>query len=202
MEGLDAFTRRAFEMISSGKVRDAFDTSREDPRVIDAYGKDGKRFLQARRLVEAGVKVVTLGYGGWDTHEGNFKSLEKQLPVLDRAFGALVEDLHARGLADDVAVVMWGEFGRTPQVNGSAGRDHWPQVMSAVLAGGGLKTGQAIGATDPRGERAKDRPVSIEGLFATLYHVLGIDASMTLTNGAGRPVHLLDNREPIHELIG
>jgi hypothetical protein len=201
MEGMDRFTQRAFDMIASGAVRDAFDLSSEDPRTVESYGKAGKRFLQARRLVEAGVKVVTLSYGGWDTHSDNFKTLRRQLPELDDAMASLVADLDARGLSDDVAVAMWGEFGRTPKVNSGAGRDHWPQVMSALIAGGGLKMGQAIGATDARGERAIDRPVTEQHIHATLYHVLGIDPGQTFLNGAGRPTYVLDDREPIRELV-
>jgi len=202
MEGMDEFTKKAFDMISSGAVRQAFDASKEDPKTVDSYGKEGKRFLLARRLVEAGVKVVTLSIGGWDTHEGNFKTLRRQLPQVDSAVASLVEDLHMRGLDRDVAVVMWGEFGRTPKINGSAGRDHWPQVMSALVAGGGLRMGQAIGATDARAERAIARPVTQENIIATLYHVLGIDPAETLTNEAGRPTHILDDRRAIPELIG
>jgi hypothetical protein len=201
MEGIDEFTQRAFDMISSGAVREAFDLSKEDPRTVDAYGKEGKHFLQARRLIEAGVRVVTLSIGGWDTHGDNFKTLRKQLPEVDTALASLVEDLHARGLADDVAVVMWGEFGRTPKINGGAGRDHWPQVMSVLMAGGGLRTGQAVGATDGRAERAVDRPVTTENVHATIYHVLGIDPAQAFINEAGRPVYVLDNREVIRELV-
>jgi hypothetical protein len=201
LDGMDEFTQRAFDMISSGAVREAFDLSREDPRTLEAYGKEGKRFLQARRLVEAGVKVVTLSTGGWDTHGDNFKTLRQQLPQVDNALSSLIDDLEARGLADDVAVVMWGEFGRTPKVNGGAGRDHWPQVMSVLIAGGGLNMGQVIGSTDARAERAIDRPVTTENIHATLYHVLGIDPSEAFLNEAGRPVHVLDNREVIRELV-
>jgi hypothetical protein len=201
MDGVDAFTRRAFDMIASGAVREAFDLSGEDPRTVEAYGKEGKRFLQARRLVEAGVKTVTLSIGGWDTHGDNFKTLRKQLPQVDAALAALIEDLDARGLLDDVLVVMWGEFGRTPKINSGAGRDHWPQVMSVARAGGGLRMGQVIGTTDGRAERAVDRPVTTESIHATVYHVLGIDPARTFQNGAGRPTHVLDQREVIRELV-
>lgn len=201
LAGMDNLTQRAFDMISTGAVREAFDLSREDPRTIESYGKEGQRFLQARRLIEAGARVVTLSIGGWDTHGDNFKTLRKQLPQVDTAVGALVEDLDARGMLDDVAVVMWGEFGRTPKVNSGAGRDHWPQVMSVLMAGGGLRTGQVIGATDSRAERVADRPVKVEQIHATIYHCLGIDSSQTFTNEAGRPVYVLDEREPIRELV-
>ena len=147
MTGMDAFTARAFDMIASGAVRNALDLKYEDPKSRERY-KGVEAFLTARRLVEAGVKFVTLSYGGWDTHSGNFKQLKTQLPVLDRGIANLVEDLHERGLADDVVTVVWGEFGRTPKVNRTdAGRDHWSPVMSALVAGGGLKMGQAVGAS-------------------------------------------------------
>lgn len=199
--GMDEFTQRAFDMISSGSVREAFNVTKEDPRTLESYGKEGQRFLQARRLVEAGVKVVTLSIGGWDTHGDNFKTLRKELPQVDNAFAALVQDLDHRGMLDDVAVVMWGEFGRTPKINSGAGRDHWPQVMSVVLAGGGLRTGQVVGATDARAEQAVDRPIKTENIHATLYQVLGVDPGQTFANEAGRPVHVLDDREPIRELV-
>jgi hypothetical protein len=200
MEGLDSFTARAFEIVTSGAMRNALDLSKEDPRVRDRYGK-ATQFLLARRLVEAGVGLVTLAIGGWDTHDNNFRQLRNQLPDVDRAVATLVEDLHQRGLDRDVLVVMWGEFGRTPRINGQAGRDHWPQVMSCLVAGGGLRTGQAIGASSSRGEYPKDRPCHIQNILATFYHALGIDPAMTFTNNSGRPMHLLDEREVIGELL-
>ncbi len=200
--GMDEFTHRAFDMISTGAVREAFDTSKEDPRTIEAYGKEGQRFLQARRLIEAGVRVVTLSIGGWDTHSDNFKTLRKQLPQVDSGIASLVQDLDSRGMLDDVTVVMWGEFGRTPKISNGAGRDHWPQVMSVLMAGGGLRTGQVIGSTDSKAERAVDRPIKTEHIHATIYQTLGIDPSHAFTNEAGRPVYVLDDREAIRELVG
>ena len=200
MEGLDSFTARAFEIVTSGTVHQALDLSKEDPKVRERY-KGIESFLTARRLVEAGAGCVTLSYGGWDTHGQNFTTLKRQLPVLDRGIANLVQDLHDRGLADDVVVIVWGEFGRTPKVNGNAGRDHWAPVMSALVAGGGLKMGQAIGASTSRGERPKDRPYTTQNVLSTLYHVLGIDPAMTFLNTAGRPMHILDNREPVKELL-
>lgn len=201
MAGMDGFSRRAFDMITSGTVRQAFDTKQEDPRTIEAYGKAGQRFLMARRLVESGVKVVTLSFGGWDTHSKNFVKMRQQLPELDQALYALITDLEARGLLDDVAIAMWGEFGRTPKVNKNSGRDHWPKVMSALVAGGGLRHGQVIGATNSRGEYATERQVTEKNLHATLYHVLGIDPAGTFINNAGRPTYILDDREVIKELV-
>ncbi|HJZ55718.1 MAG TPA: DUF1501 domain-containing protein, partial [Gemmataceae bacterium] len=201
MNGMDAFTGRAFDMIASGVVRKALDLSKEDPRTRDRY-KGIEQFLTARRLVEAGVGCVTLSYGGWDTHNSNFKELKRQLPVLDRAVANLITDLHDRGMQDDVVTVVWGEFGRTPKINGSdAGRDHWAPVMSALVAGGGLKMGQAIGASSARGEYPKDRPYKVSNLLSTLYHAIGIDPAMTFPNGTGRPMYVLDDRAPVEELI-
>ncbi|MEC9353398.1 MAG: DUF1501 domain-containing protein [Planctomycetota bacterium] len=201
MEGMDGFSQRAFDMISSGTVRQAFDIKQEDPGTVAAYGKGGQRFLMARRLVEAGVKVVTLSFGGWDTHSKNFVKMRQQLPELDQALHALITDLEERGLLDDVAIAMWGEFGRTPKVNKKAGRDHWPKVMSALFAGGGLRHGQVIGATNPRGEYAIDGQVTEQNLHATLYRVLGINPEQTFMNNAGRPTYLLDDREVVRELF-
>ena len=200
MAGLDAFTARAFDMVASGAVLKALDLSREDPRTRDRY-KGAEAFLTARRLVEAGVGCVTLSIGGWDTHGNNFSTLRKQLPQVDAGVANLVEDLHARGMDQDVTVVMWGEFGRSPKVNNQAGRDHWAPVMSALVAGGGLKMGQAIGASTARGERPKDRPVTVPQVLSTLYRAIGIDPAMTFPNGNGRPMYLLDDREPVAELI-
>jgi len=201
MKGMDAFTGRAFDMIASGTVRKAIDLKNEDPKTRDRY-KGVEQFLTARRLVEAGVGCVTLSYGGWDTHEGNFKQLKRQLPNLDRGIANLVSDLHDRGMADDVVTVVWGEFGRTPKVNNNdAGRDHWSPVMSALVAGGGLKMGQAVGASSARGEYAKDRPYKVPHLLATIYQALGIDPGYTFLNGSGRPMYILDDRATVTELL-
>jgi len=201
MSGLDAFTGRAFDMIASGNVHKALDLRHEDPRTLDRY-KDVDVFLKARRLVEAGVGCVTLSYGGWDTHSSNFKTLKKQLPDIDRGVANLIQDLHDRGMEDDVVTVMWREFGRTPKINMSdAGRDHWSPAMSALVAGGGLKMGQAVGATNARGERPKDRPYQVPQLLATMYQAIGIDPSMTFPNGTGRPMYILDDRQPVTELL-
>jgi hypothetical protein len=200
MRGLDAFTTRAFDMVASGTVRRALDLSREDPRVLDRY-RGVTDFLTARRLVEAGVGCVTLAIGGWDTHGNNFQTLRQQLPQVDRGVANLVQDLCDRGMDRDVSVVMWGEFGRTPRVNGQAGRDHWSPVMSALVAGGGLRMGQAIGASSSRGEYPRDRRVTAPQLLSTLYRAMGIDAGMTFPNQSGRPMYLLEDREPISELL-
>ena len=199
MAGMDAFAQRAFDMVASGAVRKALDLHTEDPRARDRY-KGLEPFLTARRLIEAGVGCVTLSYGGWDTHEQNFMQLKRQNPNLDRGVANLVQDLHDRGMADDVVTVVWGEFGRTPKVNGGAGRDHWSPVMSALVAGGGLKMGQAIGTSSAKGEYPKDRPLKVPNLLATLYRAIGIDPATTFPNNAGRPMYVLDEREGVAEL--
>ena len=208
MNALDTFNRRAVGVITSSALADAFDVSREDPRLRDRYGNQqqsrygNERFLLARRLVEAGVRSVSLSWGGWDTHGNNFGHLKDQLPEMDQGISALVEDLDSRGMLDDVLILVSGEFGRTPRVNGGAGRDHWPRVGCAMLAGGGLRTGQAIGTTNRLGEYAQDRPVHFQEVFATLYHQLGIDPRRTtLIDANGRPQYLVDVNEPMRELI-
>ena len=200
MAGLDSFNQRAIEMVTAGSVRKALDLSKEDPKVRERY-KGAEQFLTARRLVEAGVGCVTLSIGGWDTHSNNFQSLKKQLPVVDRGVANMIADLHELGLGDDVVTIMWGEFGRTPKINMGAGRDHWSPVMSAMIAGGGLKMGQAVGASTARGERPKDRPYTASQVLSTVYRAIGIDPSLTFPNGSGRPMYILDDREPVRELI-
>jgi hypothetical protein len=202
MVGQDAFTVRAFDMVASGTVRKALDLSHEEPRIRDRY-KGVEVFLTARRLIEAGVGCVTLSIGGWDTHGANFKTLKMQLPQVDRGVANLIQDLHDRGLENDVVTVMWGEFGRTPKINNSdgGGRDHWAPVMSALVAGGGLRMGQAVGASSARGEYPKDRRYTAPQVLSTLYHAMGIDPAQTFPNGAGRPMYILDDRELVTELV-
>jgi hypothetical protein len=201
MKGMDVYTERAVEMVTAGVVRDALDLRKEDKAVQERY-KGVEQFLTARRLIEAGVGCVTLSIGGWDTHGNNFKTLAKQLPKVDQGIANLIQDLHDRGMQDDVVTVMWGEFGRTPKVNKNAGRDHWSPVMSALVAGGGLKMGQMVGTSTDKGERPKDSPYTVPQVMSTLYHAIGIDPSMTFPSGTGRPMYVLDDREPVKELIG
>jgi hypothetical protein len=214
MQGMDADTERAMGVLTSSKLLEALDLEREDPRVRARYGDgmpyhfqyDGAptvndQLLMARRLVEVGVRCVSLTFGRWDSHGDNFNLVRDHGSKLDQGVSALVEDLGNRGMLDDVTVIAWGEFGRTPRINAQAGRDHWPQVSCALLAGGGMRTGQTIGATNRLGEYAKERPVHFHEVFATLYHNLGIDpATTTLTDPTGRPQHLVE-RAPIAELI-
>ncbi len=177
------------------------DLNNEEPRSRDRY-RGVEQFLTARRLIEAGVGCVTLTIGSWDTHSSNFKTLRQQLPQVDRGVANLIQDLHDRGMQDDVATVMWGEFGRTPKINGNdGGRDHWSPAMSALVAGGGMKMGQAIGATSARGEYPHDRPYKVPQLLSTLYQAIGIDPAATFANGSGRPMYILDDRDPVTELL-
>lgn len=221
MDGLDAFSQQAFGVLTSSKLVDALDLEKEDPRVRERYGYGSldpvvdaapmynEHVLMARRLVEAGVRCVTLAFGRWDTHADadfdvltNFQSMRKFLPRLEQVVTALVEDLEQRGMLDDVSVIVWGEFGRTPRINERGGRDHWPNVSCALLAGGGIRTGQVIGSTDRMGAEAQDRPVHFQEVFATLYHNLGIDVSQTtIPDLAGRPHYLVDGYRPLPELV-
>jgi len=203
MTALDAYTQQAVDVVTSGRVADALDLDKEDPRLRERYGNDGKMFLTARRLIEAGVRAVNFNWGSWDTHSNNFGHLKGQLPKLDIAMSALLEDLHTRGMDKDVTVVMWGEFARTPRVNNNkGGRDHWLEVAMCFVAGGGMKMGQVIGESNRNAERVVDRPVHLQEVFATIYHNLGIDVkNTTITDPAGRPQYLVDHREPIRELL-
>lgn len=223
MEGMDSFTAQALEMVTSPRTRAAFDVSREPEQVRARYGEgEAIRLLQARRLVEAGVPVVTLTFGGvvpntvcndnisatsWDTHNHGFPCLRAKLPRLDRAIYALITDIYARGLDQDVTVMIGGEMGRFPVVGKGGcgatpdGRGHWTYAGFSLISGGGLKMGQVIGRTDPRGERPVGVPYTPQNLLATLYRTLGIDLATTLPNHSGRPMYLLDDSEPIRELI-
>ncbi len=196
----DAFTQQAIDIISSPKAREAFDLDREPAKSRELYGDYCRQFLLARRLVEAGVSVVTLKVGDWDTHEKNFIDMRQQLPLLDVGFHTLITDLADRGMLDDVAVVLWGEFGRAPRVSRGDGRDHWPEAGAAVVAGGGFRTGQIVGETDRHGGQSVVPPYTPANLFANLYRHLGIDPATTIPDFANRPMHVLDDRQVIREL--
>ena len=215
MEGLDSFNQQAFGMLTSSDLLAALDFQKEDKRVIERYGKGDPRvhgdaapmmmeqFLVARRLVEAGARCVTVAFGFWDYHGNNHQNARADLPLLDQGVSALVQDLHERGLDQDVSVLVWGEFGRSPKINKDAGRDHWPRVSCAMLACGGMRHGQVIGSTDRLGGEPADRPVQFGEVFATLYNRLGIDVNkVTLTDLSGRPQYLVDGQQPIRELVG
>ena len=208
MTAMDSFTQAA-PLTSSHRAKwPALDLRNEDPRALDRYGLPDRvygslqNFVLARRLIQAGVRCVGLSWGGWDTHGNNFGHLRMQLPRLDRWLAALIEDLDAHGLLDSTLILMSGEFGPTPRVNGGAGRDHWPATMSFFLAGGGMKHGQMIGTTNRNGEYPVERPIHIQHVFHTAYHWLGIDANtVTITDPNGRPQYLADEREIVRELV-
>ncbi|MBC7855222.1 MAG: DUF1501 domain-containing protein [Pirellulaceae bacterium] len=214
LDGLDAFTQQALGILTASKLAEALDVSKENPKIRERYGQghpqnygDGaprnqEHFLIARRLVEAGARCVTLNFGRWDFHSQNFSEFKNTHgPQFDQGMAALVQDLHERGLDQDVSVVAWGEFGRTPVINKDAGRDHWPQVGCALLAGGGMKMGQVIGATDRLGGEPVSRPVHFGEVLATLYQRLGIDANKTTVRDlSGRPQYLVDQHQPLPEL--
>lgn len=222
LEGLDAYHEQAFGILTSSKLVDALDLEQEDTKLRDRYGRGDNvyagygdagillndYFLAARRLVEAGVRVVTLSYGRWDwhgrPHGTNFDNARDHLPALDVGLSALIEDLQRRDMLDDTSIVVWGEFGRTPRINKKGGRDHWPRVACAMMAGGGIRGGQLIGATNRLGEHATERPVHFQEVFATLYHNVGIDVNhATINDLNGRPRYLVDHNkyQPLRELV-
>ncbi len=212
IQGLDSWQQQAFGILTSSKLADALDLEKEDPKLRDRYGRGSAEpagygdagpllndyFLAARRLVEAGVRVVSLAYGRWDwhgrPHGTNFDNARDHLPALDQGVCTLLEDLDSRGMLRDTTVLVWGEFGRTPRINKNGGRDHWPNVACALLAGGGIRAGQVIGATNRLGEHATERPVHFQEVFATLYRNLGIDINRaTINDWSGRPRYLVDH---------
>jgi hypothetical protein len=209
MEGMDTFTRQAFEMVTGKAARAAMDLSLEPARSREKYGDRvldrgfswGQGCLLARRLVEAGVSFVTVVLGTWDDHGKLAEAMQRRAGAFDAAVATLIEDLHERGLDRKVTVVVLGEFGRTPRVNKNGGRDHWPGSMSVLLAGGGMKVGQVIGSTNERGERPRDRKLHPNDVWATVYKNLGIDPTRTFVNNAGRPVPILPSGKPIAELL-
>ncbi|NBO91316.1 MAG: DUF1501 domain-containing protein [Planctomycetia bacterium] len=206
---------RAFDVLTSSKLVEALDVSREPASLRDRYGRgstkhlgDGApmwndQLLMARRLVEAGARVVTVAYGFWDTHGQNFKYLRNHLPLFDHGISALVEDIYARGMDRDTTVVVWGEFGRTPKINKDAGRDHWARVNSAIIAGGGMRVGQVIGSTDAQAGEARNEPIHYRDVLATVYHNLGIDPHSMVMDVSNRPNPILPAEcRPIAKLIG
>lgn len=204
MKGLDGFHRQALEVLRSDRVRAALDLSRESDATRDEYGRTsiGQGALAARRLIEAGTRFVTLGMGGWDTHADNFAALRgRLLPPLDKALSALVVDLDARGLLDETIVLCAGEFGRTPRVNSTAGRDHWSRSMTAFLAGGGIRGGSVLGATDPRGTAPSVDPCSPDDLAATLFHQLGFGPRHEVSTASGRPISIFREGRVLNSLI-
>lgn len=214
LTGVDSAYDRAFDVLTSSKLVNALDVEKEDPAIRERYGKGSSKhqgdgaplwndqLLVARRLVEAGVRCVTVAYGFWDTHGNNFSHMKQNLPMFDKGVSSLVRDLYERNLDQDVTVIVWGEFGRTPKINKDAGRDHWPRVNSAILSGGGMRMGQVIGSTDALGDSAKDRPVHFQDVLATLYHNLGIDPQEFVKDISDRPVPILPGTaRPLRELV-
>jgi uncharacterized protein (DUF1501 family) len=210
--GFDRFEQEAFSLVLGQRAREAFNVHKEDPRLRDRYSRHqwGQSALLARRLVEAGVRYVTLTFGGWDFHSSLEKGMHSVLPILDATVGSLIEDLESRGLLDSTIVIVMGEFGRTPRMNKTGvpgadpvpGRDHWGNVMSVLVAGGGFARGQVVGASNARGERPRSRPVRPQDVMVTLYHQLGIDPATTFANRTGQPITIGSNGQLISELIG
>ena len=218
MESMDIYSQKAMGILATSNLADALDLSKEDPEVVARYGKSDEKFQRdgapkmienfciARRLVEAGARYVSLNYSRWDWHGGdgmNYPRSRQEFPLLDQGLSALVTDLHERGLDQDVSVVVWGEFGRTPRINKNNSRDHWPRVSCAMIAGGGMRTGQVIGRTNRMGEHAVERPVKFQEVFATLYKNAGLDTgAVRIFDQGGTPRYLVDDGvEPMHELI-
>ncbi len=206
---LDAVQQQAFELVCGTKARDAFDLSNEPDSLRDRYGRHayGQSALLARRLVEAGVSFVTINLyekdvDWWDDHYTIEKNLRKRLPIYDQALATLIEDLHDRGMSDNVLVAAFGEFGRAPRIDKNAGRGHWPKAMHAVLSGGGLRMGQIVGSTTADGGEPRDRPLGPEDLLATIYKTLGIDHRRTVPDRQNRPIPILPKGDPIRELVG
>jgi hypothetical protein len=217
MDGLDEFAKKAMGILSSSQLADALDLTKEDPKILGKYGvddpefeRDGaprmvRNFCIARRLVEAGARVVSMNFIRWDWHgpDGmNFVNSKRDFPLLDIGLSSLLTDLHDRGLDKDVSVVVWGEFGRTPRLNKHNSRDHWPQANCALVAGGGMQTGQVIGSTNKYAEHPVDRPIQFQEIFATLYAKTGLDLNTRQFDLRGRPQYLIDpGVQPIRELM-
>lgn len=205
VDGLDRFDQQALAVISSPRAREAFDTSREPAEISDEFGghKFGQSCLLATRLIEAGVRFATVTFGGWDTHAGNFKKCQEELlPQLDQGLAALLAALDQRGLLASTTVLVTGEFGRTPKINARAGRDHWPRTFSVLFAGGGVRGGQAIGASDEHGMGPAGEPITPDQVAATLYHTLGIDFRREYQTNTGRPVMIVREGAVIEGILG
>ncbi|MEO1617371.1 MAG: DUF1501 domain-containing protein [Planctomycetota bacterium] len=203
VEAMRSFYERAYAVLDSPRAKAAFDIRSEPEAIRERYGKGtaGARMLMARRLIEAGVRFVSMSYGAWDTHTYHFRTSARQLPPLDQAFGALIDDLDERGMLERTLVVVCTEFGRTPMVNAGAGRDHWPRVFSTILAGGGLRRGLVYGASDAIAAEPADHPVSPEDLAKTIYHLLGVSAEKELMAPGDRPLEIVDGGRVIRELL-
>ncbi len=203
LDAMDTFYQRAYGLISSEKARTAFDINAETPKLRDEYGRNaaGQRFIMARRLVEAGVRFVTVHYGGWDFHNQIAANTRSQLPPFDQAYAALIRDLDARGMLDKTLVMVSSEFGRTPKINGNAGRDHWPKVFSVALAGGGIKRGSIYGKSDATATEPEEDALGVEDLAHTVYHCLGIDAAKKLMSPGDRPIDIVREGKIVKEML-
>jgi uncharacterized protein (DUF1501 family) len=203
LDAMDSFYQKAYAMISSKSAREAFNLKAEPDALKDAYGRNtaGGRMLLARRLVEGGVRFVSMTFGGWDHHSNITNGFKKQMPEFDKAFAALIHDLEQRKLLDSTLVMVSSEFGRTPKVNKDAGRDHWPRVFSVVLAGGGIKRGVIHGSSDATGAEPNSDPVGIEDLASTLYHQLGIDHEKRLIAPGNRPIDIVRGGRIVNEIL-
>ena len=218
MHAMDRFNQQAVGILTSGKFADALDLTKEDPKLLEQYTPrlklggeqfytaegptSARKLLMARRLVEAGVRVVSVSISDFDTHSKNFPRMRNLVPIVDHALATLEEDLRSRGLLDEVLVVAWGEFGRTPKVNSKGGRDHWPRVSPAIMFGGGIRTGQVIGATDKIAGECTERPIHYQDVIATMYQHLGLNPNaVTVEDTTGRPQYLCDTGRPIWELV-
>ncbi|NCF91388.1 MAG: DUF1501 domain-containing protein [Verrucomicrobiaceae bacterium] len=219
MDALDTFTQQAYRILTSGEFAAAMDLEKEDPKMLDRYTapvsssnpgtkfytsegpQAGRKLLLARRLIEAGVRCVSVSISDFDTHSNNNSRMRQLGPIVDHALHALITDLRDRGMLDSVTVLAWGEFGRTPKINPEGGRDHWPRVAMGIMAGGGMPGGVVLGATDRYAGEATERPIHYQDVIATLYHQLGIDSATTLTDPTGRPQFLVAQGTPIAELV-
>ena len=203
LDAVDTFYNRAYSLISSQKAREAFDLEKEDPKLRDKYGRNqaGARMLLARRLVESGVRFVTLTYGGWDHHDKIHDGMKKMVPSFDQAYAALIEDLKQRGMLDETLVCVTSEFGRSPKINANAGRDHWPKVFSSLLAGGGIKAGQVYGSSDATASEPADNALPVQDWATTIYSCLGINADKELMAPGARPVEIVDGGKVRKDLL-
>ena len=203
INAMDSFYESAYSLIASPEAREAFDLEKEDGKLRDAYGRNqaGARMILARRLVEAGVRLVNLTYGGWDMHDNIVGGFQRTMPAFDQAFSRLIQDLDERGMLDETLVMVSSEFGRTPKINGTAGRDHWPKVFSVALAGGGIKRGYVYGTSDATASEPDENPVGVEDLFTTVYHTLGIVADKELMAPGDRPIEICDGGKVIKDLL-
>jgi hypothetical protein len=204
ISAMNKFYQQAYDLVSSAQAREAFDLDKEPDQIRDMYGRTqaGQRFLMSRRLVEAGVRCVSVVYGGWDMHAGIGAGMNSQLPAFDKAYAALINDLDQRGLLDSTIVMVTSEFGRTPKINKDAGRDHWPRVFSVAFAGGGFAKGLVYGKSDATSSAPEEDPLTVENMSATVYSLLGIDPSKHLMADGGRPVSIVYNGQVVDKLLG